>query len=180
MIDRAFISVISDRIKHCSSDWNAGKTVRTVVICATVLLSVLMMCVTYSVSAKQLYGPYQIQNPRVYDGDTVYADILIFPFQTVKMGIRIRGIQAPEIRTKRDCEKANGYEARDFLADIMSKSDRWTLVEVEPGAYNGRVIGDLIVDGSFVSELMLFGGHAMEYDGNGKAPDWVCLPFPDT
>ena len=52
---RHIVSVAADLAKLESMRWNAGKTVRTVVICSTVLLSVLMMCVAYSVSASPPY-----------------------------------------------------------------------------------------------------------------------------
>ena len=102
---------------------------------------------------------------RVYDGDTIFgvADMGFNTFK--KISVRLEGINTPEIRTKDLDEKKAGYAARDFLRNLIEKSDKVYVKTTKKGKY-GRWVGRIYVDHpelgfSFeVNNLMVSSGHA--------------------
>ena len=83
---------------------------------------------------------------RIVDGDTVDVDIdLGFDTWIFNQRIRLAGINAPEIRTRDDAEKVEGYRAMDFVKSKLALSDKVILLSKEyngeKGKY-GRIIGD--------------------------------------
>ena len=71
-------------------------------------------------------------------------------------GIRVRlaRIDAPEVRTKCKEEKAEGYKARDALAERLSQAKAIELRAVERGKYF-RLVAEVIADGENMSDLLL-------------------------
>jgi endonuclease YncB( thermonuclease family) len=51
-------------------------------------------------AAKKLRGPVEAIVVKVIDGDTFVADAAVWPGQTVRVNIRIRGIDAPEMKRR--------------------------------------------------------------------------------
>lgn len=89
---------------------------------------------------------YKIKILSVYDGDTVtgMVDLGFNTFQKIK--VRLARIDTPEIRTKDLEEKARGYEARDFLRQLVEKyKDDIIIITSGKGKY-GRWIGDIYIN----------------------------------
>ena len=113
---------------------------------------------------------YDVDITRVYDGDTFYANVQIWPQITINTAIRIRGIDAPEIKTKCQYEKTKGLISKTILANLLKQSPR--ILNVEHGKYAGRVIADVeLAADRDVAEIMTRQGHAVRYHG-GKRQKW--------
>jgi micrococcal nuclease len=109
----------------------------------------------------------------VHDGDTVVVDIdLGFSTHATPIHIRMKGIDAPELRTP------EGVVARDFLKEqlpvggwVIIKTERVPMVKGdEPDKYGARWLGVLFDVNTYASfnQLMIDSGHAVPYDGGKR------------
>lgn len=125
------------------------------------------------VARADTYGPYRMEVVRTIDGDTVVAEVEIWPGQTMTTSVRIRGVDTPEKRTKDKCEKDAANAATEFtIAFHLGRECR--LVDVELGKFAGRVIGDLECGGELLSEALLASGHGHRY-GSARVSDWCAV-----
>jgi len=115
-----------------------------------------------------------------YDGDTCYFNLTgVHPLFGKRIGVRLRGIDTPEIKGKCEAEKKKAKEARDFLSQILSgsgkisleDSQRINLANAKRGKYF-RIIASVVADGRDVSELLLEKDFAVPYHGRGPRADW--------
>jgi micrococcal nuclease len=113
---------------------------------------------------------YRAQLIRVIDGDTLEASIDLGFDTWVKKTLRLKGIDAPETRTKDDNEKARGLQAKAFLLDIMHRCDGQFIVHSLELDKFGRVLADLFIDGHMesVNFMLLNAGLAVEYQGGAR------------
>ena len=108
---------------------------------------------------------------RCYDGDTCTFNLPgIHPFFGEKIGVRIRGIDTPEIRGKCAVEKRKAKTARDYLRRLLKSASRIDLVDVKRGKYF-RIIATIMADGVDVVPLMIEKGLGRLYQG-GKRRGW--------
>lgn len=106
---------------------------------------------------------------RVYDGDTVTVNVPVWPdIVGREIGVRIRGIDAPEIRGKCKQEKRAAVRARDAAAGFLAGSQQVSIVDPQRGKYF-RIVADIRADGMLLSQWMLSNGHAREYAGKGRS-----------
>jgi len=82
---------------------------------------------------------------RVYDGDTIWVGCELFGKQH-KLNIRLLGYNSPEIRVSknnpnRDAIKEAGYEAKDFLSDMIKNQIVW--VEFKGYGKFGRALANV-------------------------------------
>ena len=80
----------------------------------------------------------------VIDGDTLRVRVHMWPGQKWEGNIRLYGIDAPELRTTCQAEKAQGILARDTLVSLVPPRVR--LVNVRSGKYAGRYVA-AVMDG---------------------------------
>ena len=117
---------------------------------------------------------YRCKLKRVVDGDTVDVDIdLGFGIWQMNERVRIMGIDTPESRTSDKIEKKFGLAAKAKLKSLLGpKPVLQTTIskkgEDMKGKF-GRVLGDFLVDGKKVTEIMCKTGHAVPYFGGAKA-----------
>lgn len=120
-------------------------------------------------------GPIEVRADvvSVYDGDTFTAQVYVWPLQIVRVAVRIRGIDTPEMRGKCEFEKELARQARDFVRKtILNKQVR--LKEVGLGKYAGRIVADVLyqaVDSLVwldLGETLLTTGYARVYDGGSR------------
>lgn len=105
---------------------------------------------------------------RVYDGDTITVNIRDWPpLLGQEIGIRVNGIDTPEIRGECDEEKALAYQAKDLVIQTLAGAEVIELRNLDRGKYF-RVVADVYVDGVNISETVLAAGLAHEYDGGTK------------
>jgi micrococcal nuclease len=108
---------------------------------------------------------------KIYDGDTITVDIDSWPSIVGEaIGIRIRGIDAPEIRGKCKEESELAIKARDYLRLMVTSAQKVYLSNIERGKYF-RVIATVEADGVDVSEELLTAGLVRGYNG-GKRLSW--------
>ena len=117
---------------------------------------------------------YRAKVVRVIDGDTVDVDIdLGFGIWQMNERVRIMGIDTPESRTRDKIEKKFGLAAKAKLKSLLGpKPILQTTIskkgEDMKGKF-GRVLGDFLIDGKQVSQIMCKEGHAVAYFGGAKA-----------
>ena len=117
---------------------------------------------------------YRAKVVRVIDGDTVDVDVdLGFGIWQKNERVRIMGIDTPESRTRDKIEKKFGLAAKARLKSLLGpKPVLQTTIskkgEDMKGKF-GRVLGDFIIDGKQVSQIMCREGHAVAYFGGAKA-----------
>lgn len=115
-------------------------------------------------------GPVEARVLRVIDGDTFIAEAHVWPGHTVKVSVRIRGIDAPEIRSRCTREKAAAGRARDLLAGLVSGGPV-RLFNIGGGKYHGRVLADVAAqDGRELASALLGRGAVRPYDGGRRLP----------
>jgi len=101
---------------------------------------------------------YRSKLRRVVDGDTVDVDIdLGFGIWQMNERVRIMGIDTPESKLK------SLLGPNPVLQTTISKKG-----EDMKGKF-GRVLGDFIIEGKPVTEIMCKAGHAVPYFGGAKA-----------
>ena len=147
------------------------------VIYKTVLVS--MMLLTFSESAfaeaisnKNFGSVYVSEVTSIYDGDTFRVNIAEYPpLLGYRMGIRVNGIDTPEIRGKCLQEKALAHKAKQFTVARLRAAKRIELKNMKRGKYF-RIVADVYVDGDNLGEMLINENLAVAYDGGHKGKDW--------
>lgn len=107
----------------------------------------------------------------IHDADSFRANIKQWqPIVGDNISVRLSGIDAPEIRGGCELEKKMAQEAREYTVTALTAADRIELRNVRRGKYF-RLIADVYLDGSSLSERLLAAGHARPYDG-GTRQSW--------
>jgi micrococcal nuclease len=113
---------------------------------------------------------YACKVERVVDGDTVDV-VLNLGFDIMyKSRVRLYGIDTPESRTRNLDEKARGKMAGAFLKNKIDSGKKvviQTKLKDSRGKF-GRVLGNIIVDGININQLMINNHHAAAYFGQSK------------
>ena len=113
---------------------------------------------------------YACKVQRVVDGDTVDV-VLNLGFDIMyKSRVRLYGIDTPESRTRNLDEKARGKMAGAFLKNAIDTGEKvviQTKLKDSRGKF-GRVLGNIIVDGININQLMINNHHAAAYFGQSK------------
>ena len=113
---------------------------------------------------------YRCKILRVVDGDTVDVDIdLGFGIWMHKERIRVMGIDTPESRTRDLTEKAFGLAAKEYVKSLMPIGSMQIIkTQKDKTGKFGRVLGDFIIEGKLLTELMIDNHHAVPYHGENK------------
>ncbi|WP_309082705.1 thermonuclease family protein [Chelativorans sp.] len=105
---------------------------------------------------------------RVIDGDTFVAEARIWPGQTITVSVRIRGVDAPELRSRCAIEKAAADEARLALEEMIGGSTV-RIRNISGDKYFGRVVADVSTTQEVpVGESLLVRTLASSYDGGER------------
>ncbi|WP_432286249.1 thermonuclease family protein [Aminobacter sp. BA135] len=116
-------------------------------------------------------GPVSARVVEVIDGDTFLAEAEIWPGQTLRVNIRIRGIDAPEMKSRCVDERTAALAARAALARLVAEGPI-SLSNIGGAKYYGRVLADVSTgDGEVVAKAMLEDGLVRAY-GGGKRDSW--------
>ena len=108
---------------------------------------------------------YNAKLVRVVDADTIDVSIDLGFDIWIKERVRLRGINAPEKRTKDLEEKRRGIEAESFVLQMFTEhgTEFMIVTEYDRGKY-GRTIGNILFsNGKNLSDLLLESGHAVPY-----------------
>jgi len=105
---------------------------------------------------------------RVIDGDTFEARVRVWPGTDVTTKVRLRGIDAPEMRARCDEEHVKALAARDALAEMLSEG-QVAILGVSQDKYGGRV--DAVVSTAAttdVADALLARGLVRAYAGRRR------------
>lgn len=117
---------------------------------------------------------YSYRVVKVIDGDTVEIDAPYLPVelkQTIKL--RISGVDTPEKGSRAKCaeEREQADRATQFTQRVVGFSIKHQVTIEGWDKYGGRILGDLILDGKSLKNLLIASGYARPYDG-GKKASW--------
>lgn len=131
---------------------------------------VLPFILVIAVAAGEVYDSKAVSKIiSVYDGDTFRCNIEGYPdIVGENIGIRVKGIDTPEMRDKRPEIKAKAIAARDYLRARLAEAETIELREIERGKYF-RLVAYVYIDGINVSQELIEKGLALPYDGGTKA-----------
>ena len=106
---------------------------------------------------------------RIIDGDTLIINIDIGFNLTLSQTIRIKDIDAPELRTIDPLEKAQGIASRTFVENWLKEKS--LIVQTYKDDKYGRMLGNFICNdtGKSLAEAMIAANHAKIYNSKGKA-----------
>lgn len=108
---------------------------------------------------------YKCELVRVVDGDTVDVDIdLGFGTWLRNERVRLSGIDAPESRTSDLVEKIFGQAATAKVEDFFTEGPVILLSQDFKGKF-GRILGDFVINGVKLTEMLLATHHAVPYEG---------------
>lgn len=105
---------------------------------------------------------------RIYDGDTFYVEIPALPAELREVGIRIRGIDTPEIGGKARCgrEKSRGIRAKARLTELLKGTIEYR--DLSWDKYGGRIDATVFAAGVDVAAVLIREGFARQYDGGSR------------
>lgn len=140
------------------------------------LLMVLILASVFAVSwaeaGSRSYGDAVVERvTSIYDGDTFRCNIAGWPdIIGHRIGIRINGIDTPEMRDPRPEIRELARQAKMFTVGKLRGAKRIELRNMRRGKYF-RIVADVYVDGKSLAEMLLEAGLAKPYDG-GKKLKW--------
>tara|TARA_R110001592_G_scaffold115415_1_gene315848 strand:+ start:58 stop:480 length:423 start_codon:yes stop_codon:yes gene_type:complete len=113
---------------------------------------------------------YSCTVDRVVDGDTIDV-ILDLGFDILyRSRVRLYGIDTPESRTRNKDEKVRGKMASAYLKKAINSGKKVvieTKLKDSKGKF-GRVLGNVMVDGININQLMIVNYLAVAYFGQSK------------
>jgi endonuclease YncB( thermonuclease family) len=108
---------------------------------------------------------------RTIDGDTFEARVHLEPGLDLNTRVRLRGIDAPELKASCPQELQMAEAATDALRALLGEGGV-TIFNIGPDKYGGRVVADAATRRTGnVSTAMLTAGHARSY-GGGHRSGW--------
>ncbi|WP_198164100.1 thermonuclease family protein [Bradyrhizobium jicamae] len=108
---------------------------------------------------------------RTIDGDTFEARVHLSPGVEPTTRVRLRGIDAPELKASCPQELQMAEAATDALR-VLLREGEVTIFNIGPDKYSGRVVADAATRRTGnVSTAMLAAGHVRSY-GGGHRNGW--------
>jgi endonuclease YncB( thermonuclease family) len=108
---------------------------------------------------------------RVFDGDTFEARVNLWPGLNVTTRVRLRGIDAPEMKAHCSEERTRAEAARGALQALLDQGEVG-ISRVILDKYGGRVLADASTRSTpSVAAALLDAGYARRYEG-GRRSGW--------
>lgn len=143
---------------------------------AVTVFLILGVATPGSAASEEIGGPVMAQVVKVVDGDTVLVEAMPWPDHKVSTYVRLRGIDAPELKSKCPAFREAALRAKSELTGLMDGQQMVLLTAISGDKYFGRVIADLTLeDGTRPAEQLLKIGLAEPYQGRTKSK----RPCPD-
>jgi endonuclease YncB( thermonuclease family) len=135
-----------------------------------VLSCAAALAYTPAAAAKLFRGPVEAVVVEVLDGDTFLAEAFVWPGHTVRVNVRIRGIDAPEMKARCEAERVAALKAREALASLFGEGPV-AISNISGAKYYGRVLADVTTsDGNAVASVLLGESLVRPYDGGRRDP----------
>jgi len=127
-------------------------------------------------AAEMLPGPYQGRVERAVDGDTLAVRVTVWLHQELYVLVRVRGIDAPELRGRCESEKLCARDAADALARLVAGGPV-VLTRIEGDKYFGRVLAALA---PLPPLCIVVNGRSRRRETFARVLDraWLCGAFP--
>ncbi|TKB53321.1 thermonuclease family protein [Ferrimonas aestuarii] len=128
----------------------------------------LMLVPMLAVAGKD-YGAAQVTAvTSIYDADTFRVNIDGWPAVAgERIPVRVKGVDAPELRGQCDMEKQLARQAKQFTVRQLRQAKQIELKHIERGKYF-RLLAEVWIDGKSLSEELIKAGHAKTYAGGGR------------
>lgn len=111
---------------------------------------------------------------KVYDGDTFFGNLSNLPkVFGENIGIRLYGIDTPELSGVDSCNTALAKQARAYLDKRLRGACRIVLRHIERDKYF-RIDAIVYADGVNINAEMIAKGFAKQYTGEGPKPKYTC------
>ena len=105
----------------------------------------------------------QVKLNDIYDGDTFYVDIpKLHTLFGVRLGVRVKGVDTPEIRGGSKFEKWMAKKAKKFTWDFLSAAKRVDLKNCERGKYF-RIACEVFADDKSLAKALIDNSLAVPY-----------------
>ncbi len=119
-------------------------------------------------SGEIVAGPVRADVERVIDGDTFVVVAHVWPGHSVRVAVRIRGIDAPEMKSRCRAERQAAEAARLALEELVG-GEPVLLANIGGGKYYGRVVADVVTrDGRAAADALIAAHHARPYSGGRR------------
>lgn len=122
-------------------------------------------------STKKQGIAYDFPITKIIDGDTVAFEANFLPSPLKKeLSVRVYGVDTPEKGFRAKCNKENdlGQLATKFTSNAVNKAKVRQVVVMDWDKYGGRVLGDVLLDGKSLRDMLIKNGYAREYYGDAK------------
>ena len=131
-----------------------------------------LCCASLAYAQKTPKGvTYDAKIIRATDGDTIVisAPYLPPPLKP-ELAVRIFGVDTPEkgFRGQCDSEKQRGEAASAFTKNAIASTQRHQVILYGWDKFGGRVLGDIILNGTSLRAELIKNGFAREYYGDAK------------
>jgi len=122
-----------------------------------------------ALAGQTLAGPYTAKVERVIDGDTLAVRVPVWIGQELRILVRVRGIDAPERKSRCAAERLLAKRTSAYLAAMVSGGPV-RLTRISGGKYFGRVLADVTTaEGNDVARRLLSRKLARPYRGKARA-----------
>ncbi|MBP2563043.1 endonuclease YncB(thermonuclease family) [Neorhizobium galegae] len=138
------------------------------------LTGIIAVFTTEAKARDEISGPVVAEILRVIDGDTLLVEAQPWPQQKMEVYVRIRGIDAPELKSKCERIREAAFDAHRALEALTATSRKIQLTHISGDKYFGRIVADVVLpDGRNAGHDLLLAGLVQTYDG-GRKPQQVC------
>jgi endonuclease YncB( thermonuclease family) len=143
------------------------------ILLLAILLPTIVLTTLTSSWAKPAAGViHDFKVMAVKDGDTVVIEAPYLPAPLKPLlSIRILGVDTPEKAPRAKCDKeaAGGAAATEFTKKAVANAKQIQVELVDWDKFGGRVLGDVILDGQRLSQMLIKNNLARPYFGEAKA-----------
>lgn len=143
------------------------------------ILAILAVCFLSSPAFASYSGPYSLIAPMAIDGDTIKADVPVWPGVNIDASIRVIGVDTPELApagcatpAENAAIRAAAVRAKEFVDAWLNRNSPAVIGSVKQDTYSGRY--DAVVTGSGgerLSVALIQAGMGRVYNG-GKRKTW--------
>ena len=134
-------------------------------------VGVIGLCVFGLWAKSVIANPYDYKIIKVSDGDTVVFEAPFMPKPLKsQLSLRVLGVDTPEKGGRALCpaEAAAAEKSSAFTKNAVANAKKIQIELKEHDKFGGRVLGDVILDGQKLSEMLIKNGHARPYFGEKK------------